>query len=143
MNKILLLLGFLFISNLLHAQRIVHGEVLDVATGEPVAAATISTSDSIRSVLCNEKGKFSIQLSGSGLLNISAVGYENKVVTAGNKEHLVVLLVSTQKELDAVVVTGTMKPVKKLESPVAVEVYTPQFFKKNPTPSIFESLQKH
>ena len=34
-----------------------------------------------------------------------------------------------------------MKAVKKLESPVAVEVYTPQFFKKNPTPSIFESLQ--
>ena len=34
-----------------------------------------------------------------------------------------------------------MRAVKKLESPVAVEVYTPQFFKKNPTPSIFESLQ--
>ena len=32
-------------------------------------------------------------------------------------------------------------PVSKLESPVAVEVYTKQFFKKNPSPSIFESIQ--
>ncbi|OSZ77465.1 TonB-dependent receptor [Chitinophagaceae bacterium IBVUCB2] len=141
MNRILLIVSFLFVSSLLHAQRALHGEVVDVNTGEPVAGATVSTSDSIRSVLCNEKGKFSIQLSESGFLRITAIGYESKLVAAGNKEHLVVLLVSAQKELDAVVVTGTMKPVKKLESPVAVEVYTPQFFKKNPTPSIFESLQ--
>ena len=39
------------------------------------------------------------------------------------------------------VVTGTMKPVSRLESPVPVEVYKPTFFKKNPTASIFEALQ--
>lgn len=43
--------------------------------------------------------------------------------------------------LDAVVVTGTMKPVSKADSPVPVEVYTADFFKANPTPSVFESLQ--
>jgi outer membrane receptor for ferrienterochelin and colicins len=44
-------------------------------------------------------------------------------------------------DLDAVVVSGTMKPMRRLESPVAVEVYTSQFLKKNPAPSLFESLQ--
>jgi outer membrane receptor for ferrienterochelin and colicins len=43
--------------------------------------------------------------------------------------------------LDEVVVTGTLKEVKRMESAVPVEVYTPQFFKKNPTPNIFEALQ--
>lgn len=43
--------------------------------------------------------------------------------------------------LDDVVVTGTMKEVSKINSPVLVEVYTPAFFKKNPTPNIFEAMQ--
>lgn len=46
-----------------------------------------------------------------------------------------------RKDMDELVVTGTLKPVRKLESPVVVEVYSQQFFKKNPAPSIFESLQ--
>jgi outer membrane receptor for ferrienterochelin and colicins len=43
--------------------------------------------------------------------------------------------------LDEVVITGTMKPVSRLESPVPVEVYSLLFFKKNPTTNIFEALQ--
>ncbi|RYY38266.1 MAG: TonB-dependent receptor [Chitinophagaceae bacterium] len=44
--------------------------------------------------------------------------------------------------MDEVVVSGTLKPVRRLESPVAVEVYSAHFFKKNPSPSLFESLQQ-
>ncbi|RTY95997.1 TonB-dependent receptor [Flavobacterium sp. GT3R68] len=43
--------------------------------------------------------------------------------------------------LDEVVITGTLKPVSRLESAVPVEVYKPTFFKKNPTANIFEALQ--
>ncbi|MCR4033073.1 MULTISPECIES: TonB-dependent receptor [Flavobacterium] len=46
-----------------------------------------------------------------------------------------------QNELNEVVVSGTLKPVKRLESAVPVEVYSPVFFKKNPTPSIYDALQ--
>lgn len=46
-----------------------------------------------------------------------------------------------RKDMEEMVVTGTLKAVRKLESPVVVEVYSQQFFKKNPAPSIFESLQ--
>lgn len=46
-----------------------------------------------------------------------------------------------QNELDEVVVTGTLKPVSRLESAVPVEVFKPSFFKKNPTSNIFEGLQ--
>jgi outer membrane receptor for ferrienterochelin and colicins len=44
-------------------------------------------------------------------------------------------------DMDAIVVSGTMRPVRKLESPVAVEVYSGLFLRKNPVPSIFEALQ--
>ena len=46
-----------------------------------------------------------------------------------------------ENELNEVVVSGTLKAVKRLESAVPVEVYSPIFFKKNPTASIYEALQ--
>ncbi len=45
------------------------------------------------------------------------------------------------QQIEDVVISGTMKPVKRLETPVPVEVYSPAFFKKNPSPNIFEALQ--
>lgn len=125
----------------LQAQRTVHGDVLNSHTGEPVAGATVSLKDSSLAVLCNERGKFTIEIRPGHSLLISAAGFEPLSFTPGSKEHISILLTPLQKEMDAVVVSGTMRPVKKLESPVPVEVYTPQFFKKNPVPSIFESLQ--
>lgn len=43
--------------------------------------------------------------------------------------------------IEEVVISGTMKAVKRLETPVPVEIYTSAFLKKNPTPSVFEALQ--
>ena len=43
--------------------------------------------------------------------------------------------------LDEIVISGTLKPIRRLESPVPVEVYKPVFFKKNPTANIFEAMQ--
>lgn len=50
-------------------------------------------------------------------------------------------LTNTENQLNEVVVSGTLKAVKRLESAVPVEVYSPIFFKKNPTASIYEALQ--
>ena len=43
--------------------------------------------------------------------------------------------------LEEVVISGTLKPVSRLETPVPVEIYTTAFLKKNPTPNVFEALQ--
>lgn len=48
---------------------------------------------------------------------------------------------TTTDQLDEIVISGTLKPVLRSESLVPVEVYTPTFFRKNPTPNIFEALQ--
>lgn len=50
-------------------------------------------------------------------------------------------LMEDNAELNEVVITGTMKEVSKLDSPVPVEVYTAKFFKSNPVPAIFDALQ--
>jgi outer membrane receptor for ferrienterochelin and colicins len=46
-----------------------------------------------------------------------------------------------QVELDEVVVSGTLKAVKRLESPVPVEIITATFLKQNPTANILDALQ--
>lgn len=43
--------------------------------------------------------------------------------------------------MEQVVITGTMRAIKRSMSPVPVEVYTPKFLMKNPTPALFDALQ--
>ncbi len=47
---------------------------------------------------------------------------------------------SSDENLEEVVLTGTMKPVSKKDSPVPIEVYTSKYFKTNPNPTLFESI---
>ncbi len=47
---------------------------------------------------------------------------------------------SSDENLEEVVLTGTMKPVSKKDSPVSIEVYTSKYFKTNPNPTLFESI---
>ncbi|MCY0978032.1 TonB-dependent receptor [Chryseobacterium wangxinyae] len=44
------------------------------------------------------------------------------------------------KSIDDVVITGTIKPMSRSKSPVAVEIYSQKFFQKNPTPNVFEAI---
>lgn len=82
---------------------------------------------------------------GNYKIVVTATGFttQRKSVFLKNKEkkQLNFELQQDNNELNEVVVSGTLKAVKRLESAVPVEVYTPVFFKKNPTPSIYEALQ--
>jgi outer membrane receptor for ferrienterochelin and colicins len=82
---------------------------------------------------------------GNYQLKASAVGFKSVIQSIEVKDDLLNLTFILEQDkgtnLNDVVVTGTLKPVNKLESPVPVEVYTPAFFKKNPTPNIYEALQ--
>lgn len=85
--------------------------------------------------------------------NIPSGNYKIQVSYVGNKTLRKTISVKTEdlvvdfelendaNSLDEIVVSGTLKPVSRLESPVPVEVYKPTYFKKNPTANIFEALQ--
>lgn len=67
---------------------------------------------------------------------------QKKQITLNNETKEIVFNVRTsESKIDEVVVTGTLKAVSRLETPVPVEIYTATFLKKNPTSNIFEALQ--
>ncbi len=82
---------------------------------------------------------------GTSIVEVSAIGFMSQKHELTFKEGVPINLDFTLEvandRLNEIVISGTLVPVSKLESPVAVEVYTKRFFKRNPTPSIFESLQ--
>lgn len=83
------------------------------------------------------EGSYKIQITASGFQTLK----KNITVKINENTILDLELSNTENQLNEVVVSGTLKPVKRLESPVPVEVYSPTFFKKNPTASIYEALQ--
>lgn len=130
---------------MLQAQQILNGKVLD-HTGSPVQDATIQLLGSKTQTKSDSLGNFSLQLQANNVkLNISALGFlpQKKDVNASahTADPLIINLLEDNKSLEEVVVSGTMKQVSKLDSPIPVEVFTAKFFQSNPAPTIFESLQ--
>lgn len=82
---------------------------------------------------------------GTYKVEASGVGFKKMVKTISLKQgettELNFDLSNFKNDLDEVVVTGTLKEVSRIESPVPVEVYSYKYFRKNPTPNIFEALQ--
>lgn len=78
-------------------------------------------------------------------MNVSAFGYitlvKKIICDTLSLDTLHIILQKDNRSLQEVVITGTQKPVTRLESLVPVEVYSSSFFKKNPTPNLFEALQ--
>ncbi|WP_083262521.1 TonB-dependent receptor [Roseivirga sp. 4D4] len=116
--------------------------------GSPMALVNVGLLNTVYGDVSDENGVFSIQNIpyGSYTLVVSMVGYERISQRLRISAHTPNLslsfdLVEKINALDDIVVSGTLKEVSKLESPVPVEVYSQKFFRANPTPSIFESLQ--
>lgn len=79
---------------------------------------------------------------GTHLLKVSAVGFvQFQTSVEVGKENITqnISLESIDNSLNEVVVTGTMKEVTRLESPVPVEVFLPTYFQKNPTPNLLDA----
>ena len=77
-------------------------------------------------------------------LLISSIGYKTKAIKVtiiNDKKITKNIILLEDDSLREIVISGTLRPVSKTNSPVPVEVYSEVFFRKNPTPSIFESLQ--
>jgi len=71
----------------------------------------------------------------------SYLGYENDTLYWVKDKILHFVLKPSSSVLDEVVVSGTMKEVTRMNSPIPIEVYTPVFFRRNPTPNLFTALE--
>ena len=117
------------------------------SNGQGLVAATIAIPKLHKGAISDSTGTFQIDRVpfGAWQLEVSSVGFKpykiNISVDQEEMLHNVVLAPATENSLNEVVVSGTMKEVSKLESPVPVEVYTAKFFKANPVACIFDALQ--
>jgi len=119
------------------------GKVL--SNGKPLPYANVYIENTDKGAITNENGVFSIPNLAPGNYSVAAsfTGYtlQKKTVIIKAKDSYITFNLNEDDALDEVIITGTLKAVSRLESPVPVEVYTPTFLKKNPTPNIFEALQ--
>lgn len=123
----------------------IHGKILDLY-GKPVPNAYLVMEGSDTVGYTDNNGHYVIDSfkTGEYELVIKADGfdlYQQKIAILLPKQHKDFVLVKTATSLEEIVISGTMKAVSKLESPVPVEVYAASYFKANPTPSIFDALQ--
>ncbi len=115
--------------------------------GVPIPFANIIVKGTTTGTSSDENGNFTIErlMPGSYTLHISAIGYHpvSKPITLleNSSQNIEINLTANIEQLEEMVITGTLKAVRRSESPVPVEVYSPTFLKKNPTANIFEALQ--
>ncbi len=128
-----------------YSQNSITGKV--TLDGKPFEMVNIYIKNTTKGTTTDAKGNYTIRniSKGKKTIVISSVGFTTQQKRVNfSKNNNIILNFKLQEDntnLDEIVVSGTMKPVKKLDSPVAVEVYSPTFFMKNPAPSVFESMQ--
>lgn len=124
----------------------IKGSITD-KNGEVVSWATISIPALNIGTTTDSAGTYILTgvPAGNWELEVKYVGYQphhTRIRTNGTTPATKdIILMGEGASLDEVVVSGTMKEVSKLDSPVPVEVYTAKFFKANPAPSVFDALQ--
>lgn len=125
---------------------IITGKITGIG-GVQLGAATITIPKLKKGTASDSTGHFRLEQVPYGALQIevSHLGYSpyKTIITIDRNEivHDVALTQAVDNSLNEVVISGTMKEMSKLESPVPVEVYTARFFKANPVPSFFDALQ--
>lgn len=135
---------FVFLLGLVHLQMQgqVTGKVVDQQTGEGVAGAALFLIDNQEGLFADENGAFSF---GDGIsfpdrLVISMLEYERDTIEInGPVSDLRVAIQSEVKE--AVVITGSLKPVSISRSPVKVEVISREFIRQIPSNNVTEVLE--
>lgn len=141
----LFLYFFLGVQDLYAQKASISGAVSE--NGTPIPFANIYFENTTIGTSSNEDGSFEIKNIPKGTyeLKVVVIGflpYDKRVELHENQERILnITLVPSILELEETVVTGTLKAVRRSDSPVPVEVYSPTFLKKNPTASIFEALQ--
>ena len=144
--KLFIIINLFFVSFTIFAQTAtISGKI--TCNEQPLEFAAVGLIGTSFAAVSDINGafKFTPIPFGKYELQISLIGYQRlKQTVVIDKEGTIKLnlvLVSMQNSLNEVVVTGTMKEVSRADSPIPVEVLTPKLFQKNPTPSLFESMQ--
>jgi TonB-dependent SusC/RagA subfamily outer membrane receptor len=105
MKKLIFLSCFSFHFNVFAQPIEINGKVLD-RQGAPVSSATITIKGTKTAIVAHVDGSFKIDVSGSAILVVSAVGYESQEVNPSGRQNLTIVLKNSNASLSEVVVTA-------------------------------------
>ncbi len=118
-----------------------------IADNKPTQKVSVVLVGTSYSTITDSLGQFILEKIPNASYKIRVLSLDHhkneKTITLKNNDTLNITLelFSNAKELEQVVISGTMKEITRSESPVPVEVYSQTYFKKNPTANIYEALQ--
>ncbi len=124
------------------SQHLLKGMVLDAETREGLPYASVVITHTDKGTATDETGRFTLEVRQLPVqLVVSFSGYLSDTLLVSSIQQITCMLKPDVKNLnEIVVVSGTLREVTRLQSPIPVDVYSPAIFRKNPTPSVFESL---
>lgn len=138
--------SILIFTKMTFAQAKVSGTIVD--ENKALENVSIVLKPINKTTFSDINGKFSFENipSGKYSISVSIIGYvsEKKTIEITPQQNIIADFDLKKNIADSmlneIVISGTLKPVRRLESPVPVEVYASKFFKQNPTASIYEAL---
>lgn len=114
-------------------------QVKDALSKNPLPGAIVTFSNN--RILCDSTGNFSLIRTALSKITITHTGYQPVETTPPNNTDFYTLyLTPLPNLLEDIVVSGTLKPVKRLQSTLAITSISQAFFKVSPSTSLFESM---
>lgn len=123
--------------------RTVTGRVVDLATKQGVAAATIQVVGGMQATQVNDQGQFRLNVPDTNLiLNVRALGYRRtQVHVAPGQTSVEIAMEREALQLNEVVVTGAATTMERKNAGVAVSTVDNSQITQVPTPSLEAALQ--
>ena len=130
MRKLLLLIGLITTSYLLHAQKNVTGTIKDGKTNQPIPGVSVKlksgktgTTTNNTGTTTNNNGQFSINASSGDVLEITMIGYKTQSISIADQTQIAIDLEAATTELTEIVFVGNRGVGRaKIETPVPVDV---------------------
>lgn len=101
---------------------------------EELQLQTLTDSAGLASFTGIRPGQYKLTVSFLGFLQ------QSRQISIGAHQKLQIDFKLESLQLDEVVVTGTLREIKRSESPIPLQVISSKLFLKNPSPNLFESL---
>ncbi|MHC5202300.1 TonB-dependent receptor [Myroides sp. LJL119] len=115
---------------------------------QALSYATVYLKGSKSGAVADEFGYYSLKgdfIDGQNLVLVgSFAGFtaQSKHVTYDSEKQMRVnFSLKPDNDLDEIVISSSLKPMLKSDSAVPIEIYTPKFFQKNPTASLFDAIK--
>lgn len=124
------------------SQKTISGTVTDGKNGEPLVGVSVTVKDSALGTLTDIEGKFSLPAPSSGTLVLSFIGYTTKELDiAALASPLAVEMTEAEVGIEQVVVSGSKRTEKILESPAAISVVSATQIKNSIPLNLFKNIE--